>query len=62
VAFGFGPHFCLGAALAREELRIALDHVLTRLPGLELAVDEVQWQPTIDFRGPVALPLRWRRG
>lgn len=62
VAFGFGPHFCLGAALAREELRIALDHVLARLPGLELAADEVQWQPTIDFRGPVALPLRWRRG
>jgi len=60
VAFGFGPHFCLGAALAREELRIALDHLLDRLPGLELAVDEVAWQPTIDFRGPLALPVRWR--
>jgi pimeloyl-[acyl-carrier protein] synthase len=62
VAFGFGPHFCLGAALAREELRVALDHVLDRLPGLELAVDEVAWQPTIDFRGPLALPVRWRPG
>jgi len=62
VAFGFGPHFCLGAALAREELRIALDHLLDRLPGLELAVDEVAWQPTIDFRGPLALPVRWRPG
>src|SRR5262245_10512953 len=41
VAFGLGPHFCLGAALAREELRIALAHLLDRLPGLELAVDEV---------------------
>jgi pimeloyl-[acyl-carrier protein] synthase len=60
VAFGFGPHFCLGAALAREELRVALDHLLDRLPGLELAVDEVAWQPTIDFRGPLALPVRWR--
>ena len=60
VAFGFGPHFCLGAALAREELRIALNHLLERLPGLELTVDEVAWQPTIDFRGPVSLPVRWR--
>jgi cytochrome P450 len=60
VAFGFGPHFCLGAALAREELRVALGHLLDRLPGLELTVDEVAWQPTIDFRGPVALPVKWR--
>lgn len=62
VAFGFGPHFCLGAALAREELRIALNHLLDRLPGLELTVDEVAWQPTIDFRGPLSLPVRWRPG
>jgi cytochrome P450 len=60
VAFGFGPHFCLGAALARAELRVALDHLLDRLPGLELTVDEVAWQPTIDFRGPLSLPVRWR--
>jgi cytochrome P450 len=60
VAFAYGPHYCLGAALAREELRIALNHLLDRLPGLELAVDEVAWQPTIDFRGPPSLPVRWR--
>jgi cytochrome P450 len=60
LAFGFGSHFCLGAALAREELRVALTHLLDRLPGLELTVDEVAWQPTIDFRGPRSLPVRWR--
>jgi cytochrome P450 len=60
VAFGMGPHFCLGAALAREELRIALTHLLDRLPGLGLAVDEIAWQPTIDFRGPLSLPVCWR--
>jgi len=60
LAFGIGPHFCLGAALARAELGIALGHVLDRLPGLELTVDEVAWQPTIDFRGPLSLPVRWR--
>jgi cytochrome P450 len=61
VAFGYGTHFCLGAALAREELRIALAHLLDRLPGVELTVDEVTWQPTIDFRGPLSLPVRWRQ-
>lgn len=62
LAFGYGAHYCLGAALAREELRIALAHLLARLPGLELAAGEVTWQATIDFRGPLALPVRWRPG
>ena len=48
LAFGYGAHFCLGAALAREELRIALAHLIERLPGLELATDDVAWQATID--------------
>jgi cholest-4-en-3-one 26-monooxygenase len=38
VAFGFGPHFCLGASLARLELTVILEEMLERLPGLELAV------------------------
>lgn len=36
VAFGFGPHFCLGAALARLELKVAFERVLDRLPDLHL--------------------------
>lgn len=37
VAFGFGPHFCMGANLARLEMRIAFDHILDRMPDLQFA-------------------------
>jgi cholest-4-en-3-one 26-monooxygenase len=39
LAFGFGPHFCLGASLARLEIRAMHDRLLARLPDLELAAD-----------------------
>lgn len=39
VAFGFGPHFCLGAGLARLELRVVFERLLARLPDLTLAGD-----------------------
>ncbi len=40
VAFGFGPHFCLGAALARIELATLFERVLARMADLRLATDE----------------------
>ena len=39
VAFGFGPHFCLGAALARLELEVAFTTMLDRLPDVHLLDD-----------------------
>jgi len=60
LAFAHGPHFCLGAHLARLEARIAVTAMLTRLPRLRLA------QPAGDararglvFRKPPELMVRW---
>jgi cytochrome P450 len=61
LAFGHGPHHCLGANLARMELQVALGALVRRFPGLELAVrsDELEWKTGLVVRGPVALPVRW---
>jgi cytochrome P450 len=58
MAFGTGQHQCLGMHLARLELRVGLDAILSRLPNLRLDPDEPS--PLIQglaFRGPVALPV-----
>ena len=61
LGFGRGPHFCLGAPLARREAEIALGTLLRRLPGLRLAVapEELRWRPVPLFRSLVALPVAW---
>ena len=60
LSFGSGPHFCLGAPLARLEARVVLEEVSARVPGLRL-VDGVplQFAPNVSFRGPLSLPVEW---
>jgi cytochrome P450 len=59
LAFATGPHWCIGGSLAREEARIVLPLVLERLPRLRLDEEDISWQPTLNFRGPVRLKVRW---
>lgn len=59
LSFGAGIHYCLGAPLARLELQVAIDTLLTRLPGLRVATGEVRYHPTAVFRGLEALPVAW---
>jgi cytochrome P450 len=61
LAFGHGVHHCIGAPLARMEMRIAFPALLQRFPGLALAVpfEEVPFR-TLDFvYGVRALPVTW---
>ena len=56
LTFGYGIHFCLGAALARLEGRVALDEVLTRFPEWDIDLDRAKLAPTSTVRGWETLP------
>ncbi|GAB3459399.1 cytochrome P450 [Streptomonospora sediminis] len=57
--FGHGLHYCLGAALARQEGEVALTGIFDRYPGLALAVaeDDLEWMPRPGLRRLIRLPL-----
>ena len=57
LGFGGGAHYCLGAAVARMELQVALRSLLERYPTIELA-GPVRWRPSFIIRGLESLPLR----
>lgn len=61
LAFGFGPHFCVAAQLAKAELRVALGTLLRRFPGLRLAVESegLDWRRGRMVRGLDQLPISW---
>ncbi|CAM3827176.1 cytochrome P450 [Kibdelosporangium persicum] len=60
LGFGHGSHFCIGASLARTELRVVFTTLARRLPGLRLAkeLDELEVRPTLTG-GVTSLPVTW---
>jgi cytochrome P450 len=58
LSFGYGIHFCLGAALARLEGRVALDEVLKRFPEWEVDWEHAKMARTSTVRGWESLPVR----
>ena len=60
LAFGFGPHFCLGASLARLELKIMFEELLRRLPDISLATnDPLEFRASNFISGPESMPVRF---
>ncbi|MFK0044624.1 cytochrome P450 [Streptomyces sp. NPDC090741] len=61
MAFGNGPHHCVGSMLARMESEIVITTLIERYPRLALAVppEQLEWQAGALIRGPKTLPVTW---
>ena len=61
LAFGYGTHFCLGAALARQEMRAAFPALLNRFPGLRPAIgfEQIPFRSFATVYGLRSLPVMW---
>jgi cytochrome P450 len=59
LAFGYGGHFCMGAALARLEAQVAMAALVERYPKLRLKEGEHHWRPGLILHGLTELQLRF---
>jgi cytochrome P450 len=57
LAFGYGPHFCLGAALAKMETQVALSRLLERIPQMQLGTQHFEYRPLYFLRALQSLPF-----
>lgn len=57
LAFGAGPHFCIGNQLARLEGQVAILRLVQEFPRMQLASERPEWAPNIGLRGLRALPV-----
>jgi hypothetical protein len=62
LSFGQGTHFCLGAALARLEARVALEEVQRRFPDYDIDPDGIARVHSVNVRGFAALPITFSPG
>ena len=61
LGFGYGIHYCIGAALARMESQVAFDTIIRRLPDLKMAGETPEFRPNYSLRGLIALPVEFRQ-
>lgn len=60
LTMGVGPHYCLGAGLARVMASETLERLFTRFPDMTLLDQDPEWSPSTTFRGLRALPVSLR--
>jgi cytochrome P450 len=60
LALGYGAHYCIGAALARMETRVALSETLKRYPTWEIDESRLEFVHTATVRGYASVPMRVR--
>ncbi|MEO6627195.1 MAG: cytochrome P450 [Aquihabitans sp.] len=58
ISFGHGIHHCVGAALARLELRVTVPAILDALGPFTIDEAAIEWKQSLAFRGPAHLPVR----
>jgi cytochrome P450 len=62
LTFGRGAHFCLGAVLARSEIRVAVETVLDRLGSFSIPEgQQIPWNSSLVFQGPLSLDIEWSK-
>lgn len=59
MSFGHGVHLCIGAGLARLELKVVFQQLLRRIPGMRLDAQDFEYSPNLSFRGPSRLLVCW---
>ena len=60
LSFGHGTHFCIGSQLARMEMRIAFEELMSRFPGMRLDRSvPIGYLPNISAHAPTVVPVRW---
>ena len=59
IAFGKGPHVCVGSWLARLELQVVVGTIVSRFPNTELIDQQLRWESNV-IRGPEELVIHLR--
>ncbi len=57
LGFGYGIHYCIGAALARMESQVTFETIIRRLPDMHMTVDRPEFRPNYSLRGLTSLPV-----
>ena len=60
LTFAHGPHFCLGAAIARTVTQVGILTTIQRCADLQLVTEKIEWLEGFAFRGPKSLEVTFR--